>query len=87
MDYAINHVNEDHRKEMVQIVKGYTDVSDVSDVTLLDYDAKGMEAMVVEKNKGKQKIWIGFPRVLKGPHDFRSVLVDMVNVARKKLEK
>lgn len=84
MDYAINHVNEDHRKEMVQIVKGYTDVSDV---TLLDYDAKGMEAMVVEKNKGKQKIWIGFPRVLKGPHDFRSVLVDMVNVARKKLEK
>ena len=83
IDYAINHVNGDHQKEMVQIIQVYTDIGDVSDVILLDDDAEGMILAVTHKNEEEQKIRINFPRVLNGPHDFRPVLVEMVKAAKK----
>ncbi|MEO0573177.1 MAG: DUF2470 domain-containing protein [Bacteroidota bacterium] len=67
MDYAINHVNDDHWKEMVQIVQANTTIRDVSDVTLLDYNPKGMEVIVARNNRDEQKIQINFPCVLNSP--------------------
>ncbi|MEM9361381.1 MAG: DUF2470 domain-containing protein [Bacteroidota bacterium] len=87
INYAVNHVNEDHRKEMIQLVQVFTDYEAVSDVTLLDYDAEGMEVIIVEREKGEQRTRIPFPEALKGPHDFRPVLVDMVKTAREKIGK
>lgn len=87
MDYAIQHVNDDHGKEMVQIVQVYADFIDVAKVTLLDYDASGMELLVVQTEKGAQKTRIPFPKGLNRPNDFRQVLVEMVKVARKRQEK
>ncbi|MEM8506605.1 MAG: DUF2470 domain-containing protein [Bacteroidota bacterium] len=87
MDYAINHVNADHHKEMVMIVQEFTDLTGVSDVTVMDYDAEGMELIVVQEEKEEQKMRVDFPSSLQGPHDFRTVLVEMVKTARTKSAK
>ena len=87
MDYAVDHVNEDHRKEMVLLVQQFTELKGISDVTLLNYDSEGMELIVVQREKPDLKIRVDFPITLNSPQDFRAVLVEMVKTARKKTTK
>ena len=83
MDYAVDHVNEDHRKEMVLLVQQFTELKGISDVTLVDYDSEGMELIVVQREKPDLKIRVDFPITLNSPQDFRGVLVEMVKIAKK----
>ena len=87
IDYAINHVNDDHRKEMIQIVKVFTEFKDVKDVTLLDYDATGMQMNIAVIGNDVARITVDFPTALKTPQDFRPVLVEMVKTPREELKK
>nr|WP_297918773.1 DUF2470 domain-containing protein [uncultured Allomuricauda sp.] len=86
VDYAINHVNEDHRLEMIQIVKTLTPFRDVEDVTVMDYHSSGMELLVHLPNQKEQYITLPFEKKLESPQEFRPALIAMVNKARQLLK-
>ena len=83
MDYAIQHVNKDHQKEMLLVAKHYSQTEGIVSVRLLDYDKDGMNVQMSFENAQTKDIKLPFPKSLNTPQEFRPVLVDMVKTARK----
>ncbi|MEM6895458.1 MAG: DUF2470 domain-containing protein [Bacteroidota bacterium] len=83
MDYAIQHVNEDHQKEMLLVVKHFARTDSVVGVVLLDYNEHDMDLQLSLENGQTKNMKLQFPKSLSTPQEFRPVLVDMVKTARK----
>ncbi|MEM6684626.1 MAG: DUF2470 domain-containing protein [Bacteroidota bacterium] len=83
MQYAVNHVNEDHKDAMLHIFKSVYTTKWVVEVTLLFYNANEMFVEVSDGSNMQEQFSISFPTPLKNAKDFRPVLIAMLNEARK----
>lgn len=85
MDYAIGHMNDDHREDMVAMAKVYLKLGWAQDAEMLSYDAHGLRLKISDSQNRSEKHELNFPQALEREQDIRAVLVQMVKAAKAKL--
>jgi putative heme iron utilization protein len=82
MNYAVNHINEDHKDALLDIFKAFHKTIVITDVTLLSYDKNEMHVEANADSDQPERFSIPFPRPLETAQDFRPVLIAMLNDVR-----
>ncbi len=83
---VIDHVNDDHRPEMRDILRGICRIDWVEDGELASFDQGGIEALGFGADGQTVRYEIRFPQALDKPKEFRPALIKMVHQARALLE-
>ena len=83
VQYAIDHVNDDHRKEMIEIVQKLCKAGWVEDAELLSYDHNKMTVQGNSATKQKSQLFkILFSKPLTDAKAFRPELIAILEKAR-----
>ena len=85
MAYAIKHMNDDHRPDMVAMVKVFLHMEWACDVEMVSYDQKCMKIIVRDGAQRSETHTLQFPKLLEREQDIRGVLVHMVKEAKGKV--
>ncbi|MEM8940448.1 MAG: DUF2470 domain-containing protein [Bacteroidota bacterium] len=80
--YAISHVNEDHRPEMIDILRKICKADWVLDAELLSFDHHKMVVEGTDQKAKTERFEISFDRPLQNAKEFRPVLIEIVKKAR-----
>jgi len=82
VDSAVDHVNEDHRDAMIDILKGLRQANWVVDAELISFDKEKIEAKGFGDNHETKNFEILFDIPLEKPSEFRFKLIEMLQEAR-----
>ena len=82
VDSAVDHVNEDHRDAMIDILKGLRQANWVVDAELISFDKEKIEAKGFGANQETKTFEISFDEPLEKPNQFRHKLIEMLQQAR-----
>ncbi|MEM6319994.1 MAG: DUF2470 domain-containing protein [Bacteroidota bacterium] len=81
-DYAINHMNEDHRDAMVEMLQGFCQANWVTDAEMLDFDAQQMQIRGLDAVKQSEDFTLLFDTPLADAKEFRPTLMALLSKAR-----
>jgi putative heme iron utilization protein len=83
VQYAVNHVNEDHAAAMLTILKSFSQVDWPTKAILITYNNENMQVTGYDSLEREEVFQIAFPRKLENAQEFRPVLIEMLTTARK----
>ncbi|MEM6803389.1 MAG: DUF2470 domain-containing protein [Bacteroidota bacterium] len=86
-DMVINHMNDDHRPDMRDILKGIKGEAWVQDAELLHFDKEKIQFKAFGEGGKEEVIEIVYETPLEKPKEVRPLLVQMVREAREILNK
>ncbi|MEM1118799.1 MAG: DUF2470 domain-containing protein [Bacteroidota bacterium] len=81
-DYAINHMNEDHRDAMVEMLQGFYQTNWVMDAEMLDFDAQQMQIRGLGVANESEDFTLTFDTPLANAKEFRPALMALLSKAR-----
>ncbi|MEM6769813.1 MAG: DUF2470 domain-containing protein [Bacteroidota bacterium] len=82
---AINHMNDDHRKDMVTMLHALANATWVEDAEMLAFGIEKTSLRAFGPDGRTEDIDLAYPHPIAKAQEFRPVLVDMVRKARKVL--
>ncbi len=86
VDGAVDHVNDDHRDAMTDIVKGICQASWAVDAELIHFDKAKMQVKGFGANQEAETFEIPFDESLEKPNQFRPKLIEILQQARATLK-
>ncbi|NRB46762.1 MAG: DUF2470 domain-containing protein [Saprospiraceae bacterium] len=87
VNYAITHMNEDHRPDMRDMIKAFLKEDWVTDAEMLDFDREQIKLKGFGE-KGEEKIFmLPYDAPIDKAQELRPKLVQMVRQAREILQK
>ncbi|MEM1328899.1 MAG: DUF2470 domain-containing protein [Bacteroidota bacterium] len=84
---AIEHMNDDHRDAMVDMLHGFHNATWVTDAEMLHFDAEKMRVKGLGENDKSEEFDIVYDEPLATAKQFRPVLIKMLQKARTQLPK
>ncbi|MEO0628647.1 MAG: DUF2470 domain-containing protein [Bacteroidota bacterium] len=85
-DGVIEHMNDDHRDAMVDILHAYCDADWVTDAEMGPFDKEAMELIGLGPNEKRVAFTVPYDKPIDKPQQFRPLLIEMLKVARIKLK-
>ncbi len=86
VDFAIAHMNEDHRKDMRDMIKAFLSVNWVTDAEMLGFEAEEIKLRGYGEQGQAEMFTLPFDTPLKNVRELRPRLVEMVKKAREILQ-
>lgn len=83
VEYAVNHVNNDHSDAMLSILKYDANINWPIKVILNTYDHSKMEVVGLNNQDKKENYNIAFPKKLDNAREIRLVLIEMLSKVKK----
>lgn len=83
VEYAVNHVNNDHSDAMLSILKYDTNINRPIKVILNTYDHSKMEVVGLNNQDKKENYNIAFLKKLDNTREIRLVLIEMLSKVKK----
>lgn len=81
---VVEHVNQDHRAEMLELAHGLAGQRWAEDATLLHADKRGFELLLCAGGREEQ-VRIDFDTPLELPNQFRPALIALIGNVRRAL--
>ncbi|HEU4328699.1 MAG TPA: DUF2470 domain-containing protein [Roseiflexaceae bacterium] len=81
---VVGHINEDHRREMVELAHGLAGQDWASDATLLHADKLGIDLLLHGEGR-EERLRVPFDAPLELPNQFRPTLIALIQRARQAL--
>jgi len=82
VDYAVNHMNEDHRDAMVDMLHGLCGAPWVTDVEMLGFDEAGIQLKGLGEADKSEAFTLSFDAPLSKANEFRPALMGLLAKAR-----
>ncbi|MEM1328758.1 MAG: DUF2470 domain-containing protein [Bacteroidota bacterium] len=82
---AIEHMNDDHRDAIVDMLHGFHNATWVTDAELLHFDAEKMRVRGLSEDAKSEEFDIVYDTPLENSKQFRPVLIKMLKRARMKV--
>ena len=83
VEYAVNHVNNDHSDAMLSILKYDANINWPIKAILNTYDHSKMEVVGLNNQDKKENYNIAFPKKLDNAREIRLVLIEMLSKVKK----
>lgn len=80
----VAHINDDHRREMLELAHGLAGQSWASDATLLHADKRGIDLLLHGADRA-ERVRVPFDAPLEQPNQFRPTLIALIQRARQAL--
>ena len=81
-----DHLNEDHREHMLEIVHAYLDGAWATDITILSVDDTGFRAEITDGSR-TERVTFAFEQPLAKPKLWRPEIIRVLRAAREELAK
>ena len=86
IDHAVNHMNEDHRDAMVDMLHGLCQATWVSDAEMLHFDETSIQLRGVDSADRSAEFTIAYDEPLTKANQFRPALMALLAKARQAKE-
>ncbi|MGD1895075.1 MAG: DUF2470 domain-containing protein [Cyclobacteriaceae bacterium] len=86
VDSAVEHVNEDHRDAMVDILTGLCEANWVTDAELIHFDKEKMEVRGFNAEGREEIFTVPYDAPLEKSNQFRPTLIALLQRARAELK-
>ncbi|MEM8585002.1 MAG: DUF2470 domain-containing protein [Bacteroidota bacterium] len=83
---VIEHMNDDHRDAMVDMLHAYCDADWVTDAEMGPFDKEAMELIGLGKDGKRETFEVEYESPIEKPQQFRPMLIEMLRAARKQLK-
>ncbi|GAB4108663.1 MAG: hypothetical protein OHK0022_60440 [Roseiflexaceae bacterium] len=80
----VAHINDDHRREMLDLAHGLAGQGWASDATLLHADRLGLDLLLHAEGR-EERLRVAFDTPLEQPNQFRPTLIALIQRARQAL--
>lgn len=80
----VAHINEDHRREMLDLARGLAGQTWALDAELLHADPLGIDLLLRAGDRA-ERLRVPFDAPLERPNQFRPTLIELIGRARAKL--